>query len=164
MRKSLTRNDYRSNPKHEKLTRPADTRWPLVHSLESRLCLSAVFTTPEFVAGIDSTTGIAAADFNGDGKTDIVVAGDSAGTSNAVVAVYLNQNGSFSTPTLIPISGTTAGITTGDFLGNGHQDIAVVDASTNQLDVFLNDSAGNFSQGAGASLGGTSARQCDRNG
>ena len=74
-----------------------------------------------------------------------------------MVGVYLNQNGSFGTPTLLPFSGTPAGIAAGDFLDNGHQDIAVVDSSSNTLDVFLGDGAGNFTPGVGASLGEAAA-------
>jgi len=127
----------------------------IVEGLERRLCLSASFSTPAFYTGVNSATGIAAADFNGDGKADIAVAGLSPTSSIPVIGVYLNQNGSFGTPTLFPFSGAPAGIAAGDFLGNGHQDIAVVDSSSNTLDVFLGDGAGNFTPGAGASLGGS---------
>lgn len=99
---------------------------------------------------------MATADFSGDGKADLAVAGYDPNSSVPVFAVYLNQGGTFGTPTVYPFSGTPAGIAAGDFLGNGKQDIAVVDSSTNTLDVFLNDGSGNFTLGGGASLGGSS--------
>jgi hypothetical protein len=123
--------------------------------LERRLCLSTTFTTPSSFGGVNSITGIATADFNGDGQPDVVVAGLSPTAGIPVLGVYLNQNGSFATPTLFPFSGTPAGVATGDFVNNGRQDIAAVDSATNTLDVFLGDGRGDFSPGAGASLGGT---------
>jgi len=156
MQNKLTEADPRNEANRVLSRRCKRSGRPRVDRLESRVCLSATFSAPTFFTGVDSTTGIAAGDFNGDGKTDIAVAGVNPGSSAAVVGVYLNQNGTFGTPTLLPISGSSSGIATGDFLGNGRQDVAVVDSSSNRLDVFLNDGAGDFSQGAGASLGGTS--------
>ena len=78
---------------------------PLIDRLESRSYLTAVsFSGPTFVTDIDNITGIATGDLNGDGQSDIVVAGTSSGTSNSVVAVYLSKSGTFGTPTLIPIA------------------------------------------------------------
>jgi len=129
-----------------------------MESLERRLCLSVTFTTPSFFGGMTSTTGIATADFNGDGKPDVVVAGldPDAQPPSPVLGVYLKQNENFAAPTIIPFSGAPAGVATGDFLGNGHQDIAAVNSATNTLDVLLNDGSGDLSQGVGASLVGTS--------
>lgn len=129
----------------------AGGRRPLVDRLESRSYLTAVsFSGPTVVSGVDDITGIATGDLTGNGQSDIVVAGVAPGTTNPVLGIYLSMSGTFSTPTLIPLNDPTGGVAIGDFLGNGHQDIAVIDGPI--IDLFLNDGSGNFSQGVGAGL------------
>jgi hypothetical protein len=133
----------------------SDGKPPQIDRLESRSYLSAAsFSGPTFVTDLNSITGIATADLANKGHQDLVVAGVAAGTSNSEVGIYLSKNGAFATPTIIPVNGVTGGVAIGDFLGNGHQDVAVVDATSETLSVLLNDGAGNFSQGVGAGIGG----------
>jgi hypothetical protein len=108
----------------------------------------------------DIKNGIAAADMNGDGVSDIALAGAVASAPNeAVVATLINQgNGSFAAPTLIPIQTTLeSGVAFANFGGtHGRTDIVATDASANgAVTVLLNDGAGNYSQGVGASLANT---------
>jgi hypothetical protein len=71
-------------------------------------------------------TGIAIADFHGNGKLDIVGA-TSAQSGNAVLTVCAgNGDGTFQTPTTAPIaSSSTDGLASGDFLNNGKQDLLI---------------------------------------
>lgn len=78
---------------------------------------------------------IATGDFNGDGKTDVVVSSstNANGGSGGAVDIALNSGaGVFGTPTSYPIGGypsgfdgqTPSGIVTGDFNGDGKLDVA----------------------------------------
>jgi hypothetical protein len=128
---------------------------PIVELLEPRSYLSVTFSGPTFYTNIRGVTGIAVGDLNGQGKPDVVVAGLAPNTATGVVAVYPNQSGSFGTPTIYPLPSATGGVAIGDFEGSGKQDIAATDPSDNQLFILKNDGSGNFSPGAGASLGGS---------
>lgn len=129
----------------------------LAQALESRCLLSVTFASPAQYTGIANPTGIAVGNLTASSKPDVVVAGYSPSSPTIpVVGVYLNNGeGAFGTPTLFPFSGAAAGVAVGDFTGSGKIDIAAIDSSTNTLDVFLGDGSGNFTAGAGATLGGT---------
>jgi hypothetical protein len=67
---------------------------------------------------------IVAADMNGDGKPDAVLAGNS--LTGPVVSVLLNQgNGTFAGEHDYALPGSPASLTTGDFNGDGIMDVAV---------------------------------------
>jgi hypothetical protein len=130
-------------------------RRPMIGQLESRTYLTTTFSGPTNFPGVSSPTAIAVGDFN-NGTAGVAVEGYAPSASTTpVVGVYLQSSGAFGTPTLNPLSGAASGVAAGDFLNNGDQDIAALDSSTNTLNVFLGDGQGDFSPGAGASLGGT---------
>lgn len=84
-------------------------------------------------------------DFNGDGRTDVVLS--SRGTASTPLAiVYGNGSRTLATPVTIasPSSGSTAAV--GDFNGDSRDDIAVA-ATT-----YLNDGAGGFTTVANSNL------------
>ena len=92
---------------------------------------------------------IAVGDFNEDGRPDLVT-GDYSGST---VTVLLNQGGgdfsvaaSYTTVLNGNPSTTTnpRSITTGDFNGDGHTDLAVVNQTTNDVGIFLGDGDGTF--------------------
>jgi hypothetical protein len=91
-----------------------------------------------YVAGT-SPQSIAAADFNGDGKTDLAVA-----DSNGVSVLLGNGNGTF-----LPALSYTAGanpssVVAGDFNGDGKTDVAFVNGGSNSVSVLLGNGNGTF--------------------
>jgi hypothetical protein len=83
---------------------------------------------------------VAVADINGDGRPDVVVTNESAGTISVLLG---NGDG-----TLQPLQSYTIGfnpsfIATGDFSGNGRVDVAVAGKS-GQLAILLNDRNGSL--------------------
>ncbi len=80
------------------------------------------FQTPQSVTIQGDAGGIAAADFNGDGKPDAAVI-----TGSANIAILLGAASGFATPANIP-SGVVypTAIVSGNFSGNGNADLAVV--------------------------------------
>jgi hypothetical protein len=108
---------------------------------------------PSPFSGTTSTTSVATGALTGSGKQDFVVAGLDPNSQTPVLGVYLNAgNGTFGTPTLYPFdSASLSFVAVGDFVGNGHQGLAVT--HDNAVDVFLGDGAGNFTIGVGAAVG-----------
>jgi hypothetical protein len=101
--------------------------------------------TPAFSAKTDFTAGIGSisvsiVDFNGDGKNDMAVANN--GSNN--VSVFLNTAApgaatpSFSAKTDFTTGVTPFSVVTGDFNGDGKNDIAVANYSSNNVSVLLN--------------------------
>ncbi|MBV9497010.1 MAG: IPT/TIG domain-containing protein, partial [Acidobacteria bacterium] len=86
-------------------------------------------------------TRIAAADFNGDGKKDIVVANLNGST---VSVLFGNGDGTFGTRTNLTAGSGPDGVTVGDFDKDGDIDIAASVASGNYVSVFLNKGNGTF--------------------
>jgi hypothetical protein len=76
-------------------------------------------------------------DFNGDGKLDIAVRESSSNQGNYLVIVPGNGDGTFRTGIALPTDGYVGGMVAGDFNGDGMLDVAVVNYSTNTMNVFL---------------------------
>ncbi|MGC8550150.1 MAG: beta strand repeat-containing protein [Acidobacteriaceae bacterium] len=97
-----------------------------------------------------NTTGIAAADFNGDGYTDLAIT-DSAGNTYIYLASSTGSGNLALSQTLVgpPQSGVTPSniaVATGDFNKDGHPDLAVLTSS--YVLVYLNNGSGSFSGSA----------------
>lgn len=106
--------------------------------------------------------GLAAGDFNEDGKPDLAVA---LRNSNQFVLLTGDGNGGFSTGTLIsnvgPSGSTPDHVVVGDFNGDGHQDVAVSLSGlyvSGGVAVFLGDGNGGLSPASGSPMITTSSQ------
>jgi hypothetical protein len=97
-------------------------------------------------ASSGSPSPIAVADFNGDGKLDIAVAAGTL-TSDAVIVLTGNGDGTFNSPFSAPSSTSTSvtWIQVADFNQDGAPDVVLADSGGNAT-VFLNNGGGSLSQ------------------
>jgi hypothetical protein len=91
------------------------------------------------LAGPDPDS-IAAADFNGDGKLDLVVSNAPGGRAPQTISVLLGKgDGTFQAPASFPVHGSTPfQLTVADFNGDGKPDVATVNENSNSVSVLLN--------------------------
>ena len=101
-----------------------------------------------FSSGVANAWSIAAADFNGDGKMDVSVAGGSS------VGVLLgNGTGGLGTAATFSTGGTMAqAVAVGDFNGDGKPDIAV--ASNTNIGILVGNGGGSFAAATTFSFSG----------
>jgi hypothetical protein len=110
------------------------------------------FAPPQMrVAGLEGQemSGVSAADVNGDGYMDVVVAGFDSGVmgGNSTVGVLLGRpNGTVSPAKNYPMpgSGPLTSVATGDFNEDGSPDAAIGSPFDSRLAVSLNDGEGAF--------------------
>jgi uncharacterized protein (TIGR03437 family) len=93
--------------------------------------------------------GILVADFNHDGKDDVVVTGENGrtatGWTNNSIAVYLgNGDGTLKAPVFYSGNQGTAAATAYDFNGDGNLDLAVVNLSSGDVSILLGRGDGTF--------------------
>lgn len=102
-------------------------------------------------AGQTGPAAIAAADINGDGLTDLLVANQ---TSGNVTILLGAGNGTFSAAPSSPLAagGGTSGIVAADFNGDGRIDFAVSNSTDNTISIFLGDGAGGFKAATGSPI------------
>ncbi len=109
---------------------------------------NGTFLTQSGVADANSgnQTAAAAADFNGDGKLDMVTADQS---TNKVSVFFGNGNGTFQTMTAADYTAGTnpISVAVGDFNNDGKPDFVVANLNSNNITVFLNTGTGSFAPG-----------------
>jgi hypothetical protein len=90
--------------------------------------------------------GVVVADFNGDGKLDFAAVDYNNGSPGDVRVYYGNGDGTFTEATSTYPTGGNGAITlvTADFNGDKHPDLAVLNASTGNVSILLNDVTGGF--------------------
>ena len=100
----------------------------------------------QFVAGPPGTSAdsVAAGDFNGDGDMDVAVVNSGINFLGTVTILFGNGDGTFGPP--VSYSGGDAPVTVavGDFNGDQHLDLALVDNPHNMVGILLNNGDGTF--------------------
>jgi hypothetical protein len=86
---------------------------------------------------------VAVADFDGDGRPDVVAA-QSASTSNSVTVLLNNGDGTFRQGGSASAGPDPVAIVAGDFNGDGKMDVAVANQLNNEVTVLLGNGDGSF--------------------
>jgi hypothetical protein len=86
---------------------------------------------------------IAAADLNNDGSPDLAVANTGNGNPGSLSVLIGNGDGTFQSAVTTALASRVVDVTTGDFGGDGFQDIAVSEGS-GTVDLFTNQGDGTF--------------------
>jgi hypothetical protein len=101
---------------------------------------SNIFPRIDTATGVDPVA-VAAADFNGDGNTDLAVVNH---TDNTVSILLGNGDGTFNPLTPLTAGNGPVAIVSADFNGDGHPDLAVVNQTDNTVSIFLGNGDGTF--------------------
>ncbi|MEO6358767.1 MAG: VCBS repeat-containing protein, partial [Ferruginibacter sp.] len=133
-------------------TTSGSARWLLILLLLSFLGISktrAQAYCPALYATNSPTAaqGIVEADFNGDGKPDLVTAhyNETNGSPNAVSMLLNNGSGGFATGILYAVGGRPVSMAVGDFNGDGKPDLVTANGRANStISVLMNNGIGGF--------------------
>ncbi len=101
----------------------------------------ASWSAPSALATGVNPLSVATADFNGDGKLDMVVTNDG---SNNVSVLMGKGDGTFQAAVNYPAGTNPTSLTVGDFNGDGKLDLAVANNGTNTVSIFLGKGDGTF--------------------
>jgi hypothetical protein len=120
---------------------------------------SFVSVTTYSLGSTANTSAVEVADFDGDGKTDVVTANN---YTNSVSVFPCQTGGSLGTPATftVTLGATPKSIAVGDFNGDSKPDIATANSTGNNISILFNTSSGvgnfNFILAATISTGGLS--------
>ena len=134
------RNDVRRPSGARGRRRPIGFR-PFPDALEDR-CLLTFLPPADYAIG-GNPSAVAVADFNGDGKPDVVAA-QSASTSNSVTVLLNNGDGTFQQGGTFAANQDPVAIVAADFNGDGRMDVAVANQLNNEVTVLLGNGDGTF--------------------
>jgi hypothetical protein len=95
---------------------------------------NGTFGNPTSFGAWDSPQSVAVADFDGNGKLDLVTAN----SSDTVSVLPGKGNGGFGIPDLITIGSHPASLATGDFIGDGWTDLGTANTNSNNVSVLIN--------------------------
>jgi len=113
---------------------------------------NANFVSAGTVMVRNEPSSITAGDWDGDGDLDLAVVNSF--TDN--VTVFLNDSGggfSEAAGSPVRVGSNPISVTAGDWDGDGHLDLAVVNSFTDNVTVLLNDGGGGFSEAVGSPIG-----------
>jgi len=100
-------------------------------------------------------TGVTLADYNRDGKRDLLV---SVTSPDALVFLAGNGDGTFGAATTVPIDGPITAFAVADFGRDNKPDVAVAHDNDGQLEFYAGDGEGHFSLGMNMTVGGRVSR------
>lgn len=93
------------------------------------------FDSPiSYSANGSSSSVVGVADFNGDGKLDVLTS-----ASGTVILLLGNGNGALTYAAAYPIGSSPSAVVVGDFNGDGRPDVAAANLNSNTISVLLND-------------------------
>ncbi|WP_242268897.1 VCBS repeat-containing protein [Bacillus cereus group sp. BfR-BA-01352] len=101
------------------------------------------FQPSTFYPAGDAPIAITTGDFNGDGKLDLAVTDVAVGANNVSVLLG-NGDGTFQSPSSLPVGQTPVGIASADFNGDGKLDLVVANEDSQNISVLLGNGDGTF--------------------
>jgi Bacterial Ig-like domain (group 3)/FG-GAP-like repeat/Galactose oxidase, central domain len=111
------------------------------------------FLPASTVAAGNGPSGVAAGDFNNDGKPDLAITNT---TDNTVTILLGNGDGTFTAAAALSTGNTPSGIVVGQFTSNGQEDLAIVNSSDNTVTILMGNGNGTFTPTAAAPATGVS--------
>jgi hypothetical protein len=106
----------------------------------------SAFSGSPFSAG-PSPQAVAVADFNNDGRLDVVVVDYDTVTSGEVTVLLGNGSGGVSSSSVFATGAGPLSVAVGDFNGDGDLDMAVANGDANSVSILLGNGSGGFSAG-----------------